>query len=66
MQLILGVTDKYGYTELKAFVLYVLSFCHISLASIVKDISKQCKAISDGASDQVLHYLLEENTFKCE
>ena len=51
MQLILGVTVKYGYTELKAFVLYVLSLCHISLASIFKDISKQCKTISDAASD---------------
>ena len=42
---------------------------HISLGSFIWDISKQCRTRSDAtfcgeASDQVLHCLLTENTFK--
>ena len=37
---------------------------HTSLASFLWDIGKQCRTRPDAASDQVLHYLLPECTFK--
>ena len=42
---------------------YKNKLTHISLASILSDIGKQCRFRSDAASDQVLHRLLTECKF---
>ena len=63
-----GVAAGLRIADFSQVITYV-TLTHISLASFLWDIGKQCKTISDvknSASDQVLHCRLIEVSFKFE